>query len=86
MLTGAVVLAPLLTFIDDKLYHFYSSFCHYNPVELDESRFHIIIHWLFSIGSPARLLQVSETFEVLYLFGRQGPKRSSCFADTHKIF
>lgn len=86
MLTGAVVLAPLLTFIDKRLYHFYSSFCHYNPVELDESRFHIIIHWLFSIGSPARLLQVSETFKALYLFGRQGPKRPSCFADIHKIF
>ena len=44
MLTGAVALAPLLTFIDNVLYHFYNSFCHYKPVELDESRFHIIIH------------------------------------------
>ena len=43
MLTGAVALAPLLTFIDCILYHFYISFCHYNAVELYESRFHIIV-------------------------------------------
>ena len=86
MLTGTVALAPLLTFIEEILYHFYSSFYHYNPVELDESRFHIIIHWLYSTGSPARLLKVTETFKALYLFGRQGPKSSSCFADIHKIF
>ena len=84
--SGAVTLAPLLTFIDDPLYHFCSLFCHCNPVEQDESWFYIIIHWLSSTGNPARLLQVSETFKVLYLFGRQGPKLPSCFADIHKIF
>ena len=86
MLTGAVAFAPLHTFINRALYHFCSLFCHYNPVDQDESRFHIIIHWLFSIDSSARLLQVSETFKALYLFGRQGIKLPSCFADIHKIF
>lgn len=86
MLTGAVTLDPLLTFIDRALYHFCSLFCHYNPVDQDESRFHTIIHWLSSTGNPARLLQVSETFKALYLFGRQGIKLLSCFADIHKIF
>lgn len=85
MLAGVVTLAPLLTFIDHTLYHFCSLFCHYNSVEQYESWFHIIIHWLYSTGSSLRLLQVTETFKALYLFGRQGLKLPSCFADIHKI-
>ena len=86
MLTGAVAFAPLRTFIDCALYHFCSLFCHYNPVEQDEGWFHIIIHWLYSTGNPAWLLQVSETFKVLYLFGSQRLKLPSRFVDIYKIF
>ncbi len=86
MLTGAVTFALLLIFINRALYHYCSLFCYYNSVEQDESWFHIIIHWLYSTGSSLRLLQVTETFKALYLFGRQGLKLPSCFADIHKIF
>ena len=83
--TGAVVLAPLLTFIDKVLYHFYSLFCHYNPVEQDEIRFHIIIHWLFSINGLAQLLQVSKALEEFYFFRGQRIDRPSCSADSQKV-
>ncbi len=86
MLTGAVTLAPLLTFIDHALYHFCSLFCHYNPVDQDESWFHIIIHWLYSTGSPAWLLQVSKALEELYLFRRQRLDCPPCSADFQKVY